>query len=130
MPNPNPKGIDIETALSILSERTQKKDGRDDNSDHSAGCGCHHPGESIPESMKTMGQTIDLNQGDGESGNTHTDEERRKEEEKIKDERAERQEEIKKQLQSMSNKELLQSVLNAQEERVATYRAYERCGLY
>jgi hypothetical protein len=129
--NPQPQGIDIETALSILSERT--KDARNDSShDHGGsggGCGgCHH-GASLPENMKTMGQTIDLNKPtttESSSDTVLSDEERQKEEARIKAERAKRQEEIQKQLNSMSNKELLQAVLNAQEDRVATYRDYER----
>jgi len=125
MSNPQPKGIDIETALSILSERT--KETRDDPShDHVGGCGCHSHGAAIPENLKTMGQTIDLNKTPASVPSaTLSDDDRQKEEARIKAERAKRQEEIQKQLNLMSNKELLQAVLNAQEQRVATYRDYE-----
>ena len=78
-----------------------------------------------------MGQTIDLlapaapsQDGVGEA-RILSEEDRQEEKDKIKRQREERLQRIEQELQSMSDVELLQAVLKAQEDRVATYRFYE-----
>jgi predicted DNA binding CopG/RHH family protein len=116
------KEIDIQAALSILSDRTA------DSSSSKAedGCGCH--GTKPPENAKNMGQKIDLLPGKQE-GNEEEEQkilEEKVEQERAQQERAKRHEDIRKELNNMGNPELLQALLKAQEDRVAAYREYER----
>lgn len=124
------QGIDIQQALSILSTRSEP--GNDDH-DHVNGCGCGG-GSGIPEGAKEMGQTLDMlastsppvpSTGGGESVEL-TEEEQAEAKERLRKERDERQRKIRKELESMSNTELLQAVLKSQEDRVATYKEYEK----
>jgi hypothetical protein len=134
------KGIDIQQALSILSERSNAETSADaHNSDStSGGCGCCH-GAPTPEHAKTMGQTIDLlaennstkmmvvEEEDQEATSSLSKEEQEQEEQRLQEERSkERLAQIQKELNGMSDKELLQAILKAQQDRVATYREYER----
>ena len=77
-----------------------------------------------------MGQTIDLLAASSTSAQPpHTelsDEERAREQKRLEDERKQRQEKIQAELRSMSDMELRQAVLEAQQDRVATYREYEK----
>ena len=117
------KGIDIQEALSILSVRTESSSYQNDEN----GCGCC--GGQVPKNAKQMGQTIDLfgeQTGEPEVNPKQTKEDS-EEEEKMKQERAKkRREEIQLELNKMSERELLQAILKTQEDRVKTYREYER----
>lgn len=110
------QGIDINQALSILSARSQSGPG-DRNVEN--GCPCCH-GTPAPDNAHKMGQTLDL-----EARNETVKEQNTGEEKKLQEERDNRQEEIKQRLNSMSEAELIQAFLNAQEDRVKTYREYE-----
>jgi hypothetical protein len=133
------QGIDIRQALSILSARSEPSE----NHPHgvnattsntsaaaaaAAACGCCH-GAPVPEAAKTMGQTIDLMATPDDDSNAATIEETRRleqeEAEATKKQKAERLEKIQAALNSMNQQELLRAVLQAQEDRVATYRDYE-----
>ncbi len=106
------QGIDIQQALSILSARSEPAE------DHNDGCGfCQ--GSQIPESAKTMGQTIDMFASGAKEDEMHDDN-------RLVDERTERLSKIRVELDAMTDRELLQTVLKTQEDRVATYREYER----
>lgn len=122
------KGIDIHQALSILSARSSgPSESRPDG-----GCDCCH-GSHVPEDAKSMGQTIDMlaptstttppsgNETEGESSSIPSDATTL-----LQKERTERLEKIRQQLLTMTDKELLQAVIKAQEDRVTTYREYER----
>jgi hypothetical protein len=79
-----------------------------------------------------MGQMIDLNtltnqSADNVSGETENESAMNYLSPKeVEEERVQRRSELRKKLQSMSTKALLQTVLEAQETRVATYRKYDR----
>lgn len=109
------RGIDINKALSILSARSDPSENTPNKNND--GCGCCH-GSEIPKNAKNLGQTIDLLTNN--SGQAEVQEEQRLEE------RAKRLQRIHEELKSMNIKELLQAVLQAQQDRVATYREYER----
>ncbi len=78
-----------------------------------------------------MGQTILLHEEGANEANrtaapTITDQENLEEKRKaLAEERSKRQVEIKTKLQSMSVSELIQAVLEAQRQRVATYREFD-----
>lgn len=113
---PQPQqGIDIHQALSILSERSGPSAIRQE------GCDCCH-GSHVPEDAKFMGQTIDMFAPTQPSAEV----EESKEETMLHKERTERLEKIRQQLHTMTDRELLQAVMKAQEDRVTTYREYER----
>lgn len=119
-------GIDIRQALSILSARSEQME-EDSGKD---GCGCCS-GNEVPESAKSMGQTIDIlatptSKHSEQAASSQTEEERVQEQQRLENERKERQENIRTEIQSMSEKELLQAVMQAQQERVATYKEYEK----
>jgi hypothetical protein len=131
------KGIDIQQALSILSERSNPETSADDHNT-SGGCGCCH-GAPAPEHAKAMGQTIDLLADNSnstkmmvveegkETMSSLSKEEQEQEEQRLQEERSkERLAQIQNELNGMSDKELLQAILKAQQDRVATYRDYER----
>lgn len=108
------QGIDIRQALSILSARSEPSES------HRDGCACCHHGSQVPESAKTMGQTIDLFAPTKSEKEDHDDVKR------LEQERKERLERIRVELNTMTDKDLLQAVLKVQEDRVAAYREYER----
>jgi len=133
------KGIDIHQALSILASRVECSENHHHDDHHH-----HHGKEGIPEFAKSMGQTIDLYQPtpttttasttDSKEDSKATPPTKRSEEEQQQqqhllqvEERKKRLLLIEKELKAMSDKELLQAVLQVQEDRVATYREYERC---
>lgn len=111
------KGIDIQEALSILSARTS--DSPSSKSD--GGCGCH--GSKPPENAKNMGQQIDLL---ADTATVNEQEEAKIQEAEVQQERAKRHQEIRIELNSMPELELLKTLLQAQEDRVKAYREYER----
>ena len=122
-------GIDIRLALEILSARSAEAHTHSENGE----AGCHH---HAPNGAAQMGQTIDLNQDttnqtedtEDDSANPvasaeETVEEKRK---RVQEERDKRRADMKQKLESMSVKNLTNAVLDAQQQRVMTYREYER----
>lgn len=127
---PLSKGINIQDALSILSARS-KGGGENLASDSN----------SITEEMKEMGQTIDIveqmeftkpessckcsknNALEEMKDDIKIDDEKH---EVMRQERTRRGEEIQSTLQSLNLSELLGTIFAAQEERVATYKVYDR----
>jgi hypothetical protein len=106
------EGIDVRLALEILSERQSSSSSS--SLQQSGDCDCHR---NVPPQATSMGQVIDL---DGPSTSTSTSTAA------VTTERKERKEEIETKLLSMTEKDLLHTVLKAQEERVATYQRYDR----
>jgi hypothetical protein len=124
--NQQSKGIDIQQALSILSERSSSHpESSSDPDNHHGGCGCH--GSHAPENAPTMGQTIDLmaSSPQPQQEQEESKEDQEKKALRIQHERAKRQAQIQQELKGMTDQELLQAVLNVQQDRVATYRDYE-----
>ena len=129
--------IDISQALSILAARTEcdhSSHDPDHATTHNHGIGSCH-GTTAPEGAKTMGQVIDLADDDStevaskrnkeDSTVIDVQEQLAKEQERLQRERAERRKKIQAELETMSVKELLQTVLKTQEDRVATYKKYD-----
>lgn len=130
-------GIDIRQALDILADRTScshknstdilnKGHSSSENSDRGCG-GCtlsnnNHGGE-LPNEAKSMGQTIDLNLTTKEKN--HPSATTAKEEKQLGKERTERLQKIRVQLQHMTFVELIQAVLQAQQDRVLTYKVFD-----
>jgi hypothetical protein len=128
------QGIDIRVAMEILSERSGEEHSHS-HSEHGAGQGCHHHAPKGTETM--MGQTIDMNESEEEKpssamdesnddGDDRNDEDVKAQQEQLDKDRAKRKVEIQEQLQSMTLKELLHAVMDAQQNRVSTYRDYEK----
>eukprot|EP00571_Detonula_confervacea_P017375 CAMPEP_0172298832 /NCGR_PEP_ID=MMETSP1058-20130122/1304_1 /TAXON_ID=83371 /ORGANISM="Detonula confervacea, Strain CCMP 353" /LENGTH=279 /DNA_ID=CAMNT_0013008125 /DNA_START=15 /DNA_END=854 /DNA_ORIENTATION=+ len=137
-PQQQQSGININDALSILSARA-KSGGDADITNGSS---------TVPDELKEMGQTIDIaNQmefakpgggagagcdcarnKDNEASTDPVvlDEEEEKKHEAMKQERARRGEEIRTRLQSMGVVDLLGMIFRAQQERVATYKMFEK----
>jgi hypothetical protein len=114
------KGINIRQALDILSARTSH-DHSHSHSDAQAGCQ-----QNATDESKAMGQTIDLNAPERATPDPETIAKSMEEERKKLDrDRKTREEQIRAHLQTMSVKDLLQAVIEAQRERVATYRTYD-----
>ena len=114
------QGIDIRQALDILSARTSH-DHSHSHSDEQAGCQ-----QSATNESKAMGQTIDLNSPEEATPDPEAVAKSMEEEkQKLDRDRKTREEQIRAHLQTMSVKDLLQAVMEAQRERVATYRAYD-----
>jgi hypothetical protein len=116
------QGIDIRQALDILSARTS----HDHSHSHSnVQDGCQ---QCATDESKTMGQTIDLNAlavpaaTDPEVVAKSMKEEKQQLHRVLKM----RQTKIRARLQNMSVKDLLQAVMEAQRERVATYQSFDR----
>ena len=128
------RGIDVRDALSILAARTER--GGEDLAS-----------ASVPAALKAMGQTIDIakqmefaqpnaagcdcakngsatNGADASGANALSEEEKQKHE-AVKELRARRGAEIRAQLRTMGVGELLGMIFGAQQERVATYKAFE-----
>ena len=138
------KGIDIQKALEILAERTasssqqQQQQQQHDSvaptalsssttQDKERGtCGCHASSNEAPPNAANMGQRIDLNEVVPTNLTTNLSEEAAALQKRVQQERLQRQAELKKRLQSMMVEELLRTVLEAQEQRVLTYREFDR----
>ena len=122
---PSQKGIDFRKALEILSMRSAEDSastkGNDENSTRGKSSGLN--------GAKPMGQVIDLFGNDKATGcdSSEVQEKKRK---KMEEERIKRRSEIEQKLQSMSAKDLINAVLEAQQQRVATYRTFERCVIF
>lgn len=113
------QGIDIRQALDILASRTS----HEHSHSHSEGqAGCE---QSATDESSAMGQTIDLASGETAPDPTTVAEAMEEQKQKLDQDRKAREEQIRAHLQSMSVKDLLQAVMEAQRERVATYRAYD-----
>jgi hypothetical protein len=125
------QGIDIRVAMEILSERSGEEHS------HSHSDGCHHHAPKGTETM--MGQTINMNESEekkpassamdesnDDDGDDRNDEDVKAQQEQLDKDRAKRKVEIQEQLQSMTLKELLHAVMDAQQNRVSTYRDYEK----
>ena len=147
-----PTGINIQQALTILSARSRNRDHLndddvDDNGNrdptlitdsHSANDGhscCH--GMTVPEHVKTMGQTIDLfamepspydndDDDDKKEPSIERKQKQQQQQQQLEEERAKRRQKLQAELESMTIIELLQAVFRAQQDRVATYKEYER----
>lgn len=132
----NPGGIRIEDALSILSTRSRMGGNRSVTAD------------AVPREMKEMGQTIDMDQpstdadragppgplggvsaaslpADPAVPETMSDDDRRKHD-AMKAERERRGKEIREHMRTMDVADLLRLVFQAQQERVAAYKVFDR----
>mmetsp|Transcript_5446 Transcript_5446/g.7612 ORF Transcript_5446/g.7612 Transcript_5446/m.7612 type:complete len:269 (+) Transcript_5446:89-895(+) len=128
------KGIDIQEALSILSDRSKTGGEQISNS------------KSIPDELKGRGQTIDITEEleftnpanftscDCATGAPDNDDSENilggdavedAKHEAMKQARIRRGEEIKSKVRSMSVSDLLGMIFGAQQERVSTYKIYE-----
>ena len=116
------EGIDIHKALEILSDRHSESNASSHSHSHGKGGCCH----GAPENAKNMGQIIDLMKIASNKVENSSQEERQKEEQRIKEERAKRRKEIHEQLSSMTATDLLKAVFTSQQDRVMTYKEYER----
>lgn len=121
------KGIDIRQALDILSSRASNDHVHGHY--HSSHDGCCM---NVPEEAKVMGQTIDLNQQSNFSeALAHREAQElsqslEKTQKQLEELRGEREIDLRAKLESMSIRELLQTVVATQEGRVLTYREYDR----
>lgn len=121
-------GIDIRQALDILASRNSHGHTHEHSYVHgNEQAACQR---SATDETRAMGQTIDLNAPANDSSASlqvermaQTMEETKKELEKA---RKAREVEIRAHLKSMSVKNLLQAVMEAQCERVGTYRDFDR----
>jgi DNA repair REX1-B len=143
MSRQNQSGIDIRQALEILAARGS--DGEKKSNVDSTATGHHHDAEhdccgcqNSPFSAQalqnnaTMGQVIDIlgddkgAEDDSAFSSTAAAVATLEEEKEMMEKRRQhRQTEMHEQLQTMTLQELLHTVLQAQEERVATYRRYD-----
>ena len=127
-PQTQSNGINIKDAISILSNRS--KGGGENLASNS---------ESIPKELTEMGQTLNISDQmefakpdvfKCDCGNTPQEDEVDIEEDKkhevIKQERIKRGEEIKSALQLLNVSELLGTIFAAQEERVTTYKHFDK----
>jgi hypothetical protein len=115
------KGIDVRLALEILSARASSEEEHQEN--HHA---CQHA--DISEVTKGMGQVIELDKsnGDDDSDPTTTIADFDDRQKQLQAERDERRAAIQEKLQSMTITDLLGTVLEMQQQRVQTYRTYDR----
>ena len=133
----NQSGIDIQRALDILSTRSTCS-GNDDHHSPTNGCHHHHANDpnqaATPEELKSMGQIIDLfedkDQSNNGSDNDITEPEKSAKAEVAKQEqekqRQVRMEQMMAKLESMTIKELLQTVMQTQQQRVEVYHGYNK----
>lgn len=119
---PSNQGIDIRQALEILASRTSHDHSHSHSEDQAAGCQ-----QSATDECKDMGQTIDLVSGETAPDPAVLAKAMEEEKQQLDQDRQAREEQIRAHLQTMSVKDLLQAVMEAQRERVATYRTYDGC---
>jgi hypothetical protein len=112
-------GIDIEKALDILANR--RTDARARSQALCYSCGLHQT-----ESLRTIGQTIDMVEAESDTKEFPTPDQRGTESSQIRQDERRREmlSRVHEELRSMSIKELLQTVLDTQQQRVLTYRIY------
>lgn len=125
-------GIDIRQALDILASRNSHGHSHEHSHEHgNEQAACHR---SATDEVKAMGQTIDLNAPAKDPSASPQVEMMAQSMEEAKQEldkaRKAREVDIRAHLQSMSVKDLLQAVMEAQRERVATYRDFDRFVLF
>jgi hypothetical protein len=142
------KGIDFHQALEILSARASssssslpasndEEENRSRPQDAAAtatpssSCPCCSQPSSLPDSVKNLGQVLDLyasssSENDG-SPSLPSAQDLKAEQQQLDATRRRRQEELRRELQQMSIPDLLRAVLQAQQQRVAAYRSYDRC---
>jgi len=139
--NSNSKqGIDIREALEILALRNpddhdHSHDHRHHHQPHSSSLSACH--EAPTKDAVHWGQRIELGESSSEDNNNNDDDNVgsheetmaniEKQKDRIEKERADRRAVIEETLASMSVIELLECVMNSQEERVKTYRNYDKC---
>lgn len=114
------KGIDLHKALQILGERAKDEEHHHHHHDHDTenARGCK---QNAPEEAKHWGQTIDL------AKVVEKEEEAlSKQKEALEEERKTRRRDFQQQIDGMSFQQVLAHVFRTQEQRVATYRAYDR----
>jgi len=119
MPNSKERGIDIRQALEILAARSEKEP-----HSHAQKDSCHRG--NAPKEAAQWGQRIDLGGTETKDEAANTVESIEDQRAKLEEDRAKRQVEIEKKLESMTDKDLLSYVINSQQNRVATYRTYDR----
>jgi|FLMP01.1.fsa_nt_emb hypothetical protein len=105
-------GIDFHKALAILSDRSSQKT-EEHKDESSGGCSCHAPAGDL---TSQMGQVIDLQ---GSSAGTAENSE-------VAKRKVERKQDLQDRIRRLSTRQLLQAVLEAQQQRVAAYRDYDR----
>ncbi len=130
-PSASKKGIAIQEALSILSDRAR-------TGEHISNS------KSVPDELKGRGQTIDISEeldftnpanfsacecatsaADNDDSENSGDAVQDARHEAMKQARIKRGEEIKSKVRSMSISDLLGMIFGAQQERVSTYKIYE-----
>lgn len=105
-----PQGINFDQALAILSSR-----GKQEETKHEAPCPCHAATTTLG-TLPPMGQVIDL---EGTTTTSKSDQDEQNQKTGLK-------EEFLQGITKMSTRQLLQAVLESQQQRVATYRDYDR----
>lgn len=110
-----PQGINFDQALAILSSREKQEETKQE-----APCPCHAATTMGNGTLPPMGQVIDL------EGTTTTTANASTSKEEVQKEQSERKEAFLQGITKISTRQLLQSVLEAQQQRVATYREYDR----
>ena len=115
------KGIDIRKALDILSARSAQPDS--EHHTHTDGC-CHTHPDEVPTNAKSMGQTIDMLRENHAEVDEKAVEEAEALQKRVQEEREKRKLEMEQKIRSMSVKELIQCILEAQEQRVRAYTVY------
>jgi hypothetical protein len=137
----NTSGIDFRQALEILSLRAAESTSSNENANHpdvrslhsgstsvsSCPC-CRQP--SVPESVKQLGQLIDLHpvsySDKSEVSSLPGDDELKRQKQELDATRSRRRQELLAEIQGMSVATLLRAVMAAQQQRVATYKSYDR----
>jgi len=121
----NNKGIDIQAALAILNERSKCDNDHDHHHPH------HNPAANKDQEqylkLATQGQVIQVYNENKEDEDTPKYKEIDLEEQKkiIEEQQKRNETELKSKLNTMSTKELLQTSLQIQRDRVSTYKTFE-----
>jgi len=142
---PQEQGIDIRRAMEILAARASEPHSHSENQRDAGGCDHAHGSKEVPEECRRMGQVIDIFEKvqvdnpdeemvcDADAEDDVADSEAARAKKTLAEkkaaldaERSGRLEAIEIELRSMSVVELLDAVLEAQQQRVAAYRAYDR----
>ena len=115
-----PGGIDIHAALAILSARTPHEHHEDDH---------HHQSSSDPPSLPSAVDNTRAQQSSTATNEENNDDDDTEGASAVAGEERQRQQErvneMQTQLATMSIPQLIKMIFAAQEERVATYRAFE-----
>lgn len=129
---PSQGGINIEQGLDILSLRNSA-DASSDAAEPKRACGCH--GASVPPEAVHWGQRIDMGEDNTEATTMTSGQEIAIDNEmksidavraQFQADREKRLVEINAKLQAMSVVQLVECVIHSQQERVASYRLYDR----